>query len=161
MYTLKACCRLSSCCSLRLSELIWVWSSMNFSAGIGQSGLWNQFCKNEVVAIVHTSAIELCDSQSLSASQLQTHGACPAQGELKHRCPQKTPCQNLSVSVVAGKVGFCMTESKFFVSRKTDLVMFGEHCAHWNESKSADQVCKEDLCGCEKCIWGLETYFLR
>lgn len=63
IYTLKACCRLSPCCSLSVSQFVWVWSSMNFSASIWQSGLWNQFCKNEVVAIVHPSATELCAAQ--------------------------------------------------------------------------------------------------
>lgn len=30
-----------------------------------------------------------------------------------------------------------MTESKFIVSRKTDLMMCSEHCAHCNENQSA------------------------
>lgn len=79
---------------------------------------------------MHPSATELCAAQPPSASQPQIHGACPAQArELGHRGSQTALCQNLSVSVVASKEGFCMTESRFIVSRKTDLMMFGEHCA--------------------------------
>lgn len=129
IYIVKAHCTSSSCCSFMLSELIWVWSGMNFSAGIWQSGLWNQFCKNDVVAITHpwcylaaccsTAALTLPFTarkaearRSLNSSMAESQ--CSSRWILPH-----VLCVHLLAKDSAMLLSLCRAESKFSISRKT------------------------------------------
>lgn len=151
-----------------LSELIWVWSGMNFSAGIWQSGLWNQFCKNDVVAIVHPWCyLAACFSTAVLTWPF-TATKTEAQRSLNNSMAE-SQCSShwiiphiLCVHLLAKDSAMLLTiftpynRIQVFHLKEDWLVMLSEHCAQWNESHSTNPVCKEDRCGCGKSIWWLE-----